>query len=602
MRFLSAFASLLSMGLHLSATHAFVIPPGEKFNLEGRAAATDKLVFCHFMIGIVADRTSAADFDADMQRAKSLGIDAFALNIGVDGYTDQQLGYAYQSAANNGMKVFISFDFNWYSASSGASAVGAKIAQYASLPAQLFIGSAAFASSFAGDGVDVATIRSTAGRDVFWAPNFHPGQGDFSQVQAALNWMAWPNNGNNKAPDASGNISVIAGDQSYISALGGKPLIAPASGWFSTHFGPEVSYSKNWVFPGDLLWYNRWVEILAEKPQYIEIITWNDYGESHYIGPLSSPHNDDGNSKWVNDMPHNGWLDMAKPFIAAWKAGASTPTITSDQIIYWYRVAPRDLNCDATDTTMQPANNASGNYFEGRPSGWQSMEDAVFIVPMLTSAGTIVVNSGGNEYIYNAPAGASAFQVPMGVGSQYFELRRNGASVMSATSLRQILNECPCGIYNFNAYVGTVPEGTRDVLAPAGLTQLTSGLKVACAASPSLATTPPATTAATATSTIGGGTSGPTSTSTASGTSKTTTTTSATKTTTTTTTTKGTTTTTSTSSAASSTTTLAPVDCTGVVTWSATTSFDGGSIVQYKGIEYKAQWINYDEPPDQGVK
>lgn len=49
-----------------------------------------------------------------MQRAKALGIDALALNIGVDPYTDTQLGYAYESAANNDMKVFISFDFNWY--------------------------------------------------------------------------------------------------------------------------------------------------------------------------------------------------------------------------------------------------------------------------------------------------------------------------------------------------------------------------------------------------------------------------------------------------------------------------------------------------------
>ena len=46
-----------------------------------------------------------------MKRAKAAGIDAFALNIGTDPYTDQQLGFAYQSAANNGMKVFISFDF-----------------------------------------------------------------------------------------------------------------------------------------------------------------------------------------------------------------------------------------------------------------------------------------------------------------------------------------------------------------------------------------------------------------------------------------------------------------------------------------------------------
>ena len=75
-----------------------------------------------------------------------------------------------------------------------------------------------------------------------------------------------------------------------------------ASPWFSTHYGPEVSYSKNWIFPADLLWYNRWAEILDLAPQYVEIITWNDYGESHYIGPLSSPHVDDGGSKWVNDM------------------------------------------------------------------------------------------------------------------------------------------------------------------------------------------------------------------------------------------------------------------------------------------------------------
>ncbi|KAF8305793.1 glycoside hydrolase family 71 protein [Clavulina sp. PMI_390] len=507
MRLLSSVANLLAVGLRLSTANAFAVPPGDDFNLEERAFANERLVFCHFMIGIVADRTSASDYDADMRRAKSMGIDAFALNIGTDTYTDQQLGFAYQSAAKNGMKVFISFDFNWYNPVTNASAVGAKIAQYASQPAQLRIGSSVFASSFSGDGVNVTTIRENAGVPLFWAPNFHPGQGDFTQVQAALNWMAWPNNGYNKAPDASGNISVIAGDESYITALNGKPLVAPASGWFSTHYGAEVPYSKNWVFPGDLLWYNRWVEILQEQPQYVEIITWNDYGESHYVGPLSSPHNDDGNSKWVNDMPHNGWLDMAKPFIAAWKVGSCSPIITSDQIVYWYRVAPSTVNCDATDTTMKPADNSSGNYFEGRPSGWQTMQDAVFVVPLLTHAGTIVVKSGGNEYIYHAPAGASAFQVPMGFGSQHFELQRNGATVMSATSLREILDACPCGLYNFNAYVGTVPEGPRDVLGPDSLTQLTNGLNVSCAATPSLASTPPATTTATFTSTIGGGTS-----------------------------------------------------------------------------------------------
>ena len=143
--------------------------------------------------------------------------------------------------------------------------------------------------------------------------------------------------------------------------------------------------------------------------------------------------------------PHDGFLTMAKPFIDAWKAGEDTPTITSDEITYWYRVAPRDINCDATDTTMQPANNASGNYFMGRPNGWETMTDSVFVVALLTAPGEIIVNSGGNEYIYNAPVGASAFEVPMGIGSQYFALQRSGSIVISATSLREIKNECPCG-------------------------------------------------------------------------------------------------------------------------------------------------------------
>jgi hypothetical protein len=127
-----------------------------------------------------------------MQRAKALGIDAFALNIGVDSFTDTQLGYAYTSAANNGMKVFISFDFNWYSPSSGASAVGAMIAKYGVLPAQLIVDNKVFASSFSGDGLDVAAMRTAAaGVEVFFVPNFHPGQSDFSQldIDGAFNWV-----------------------------------------------------------------------------------------------------------------------------------------------------------------------------------------------------------------------------------------------------------------------------------------------------------------------------------------------------------------------------------------------------------------------------
>ncbi|KAJ7134075.1 putative alpha-1,3-glucanase/mutanase [Mycena crocata] len=476
------------------------LPHVDSNHFAQRQANSSKLVFCHFMIGVVSNRMNASAYDDDMKRAKALGIDAFALNIGVDTYTDQQLGFAYQSAAANGMKVFISFDFNWYSTAQGA-AVGAKIKQYASLPAQLFVGGKVFASSFAGDGVDVGALRAAAGREVYWAPNFHPGQGDFNAVDGALNWVGWQSNGNNKAPSGGATVSVDSGDKAYMAKLGSKGYIAPASPWFSTHFGPEVSYSKNWVFPGELSWYLRWVQILALKPTFVEVVTWNDYGESHYIGPLSSPHTDDGSSKLVNDMPHGGWMDMAKPFIAAYKAGSPsvTPYITSDQLVYWYRPTPKSINCDATDTTIQPASNASGNYFQGRPNGWESLSDSVFVVSLLTAPGVVTVNSGATEYTFNAPAGASAFAVPFELGAQRFALGRGGKEVLGAVSLKTIEDKCPCGLYNFNAYVGTVPPAPRDVLQSEGLAQFGTGLKTVCAASPSLPVSAPAYTPATTT-------------------------------------------------------------------------------------------------------
>jgi hypothetical protein len=256
-----------------------------------------------------------------MKRAKSVGIDAFALNIGVDAHTDVQLQLAYNSAANNDMKVFISFDFNWWDVEQAVQ-VGQKVTQYASRPAQLLVDDKVFVSSFGGDGLNVTALREAVGRPIFFAPNFHPSYGtDLSQVDGLLNWMAWPSNGKNKAPTPGNSISVAGGDQIYINALSGKAYIArkypfrfqssndplshsitAVSPWFFTHFGPEVSYSKNWNFPSDLLWFDRWNEVLVLKPRFIEILTWNDFGECHYTGPLKSPHTDNGASKWVNDM------------------------------------------------------------------------------------------------------------------------------------------------------------------------------------------------------------------------------------------------------------------------------------------------------------
>lgn len=175
---------------------------------------------------------------------------------------------------------------------------------------------------------------------------------------------------------------------------------------------------------------------------------------------------------------------MAKPFIAAYKAGASSPNefVTEEKLIYWYRPTKRDVDCDETDTTMNGSpNNSSGNFFAGRPNGWESMQDEVFVVSLLKSAAQVHVQSGDQSRSFHAPAGVSSYTVPMGVGKQRFAVTRDGQTVLSGTSLKDIEDSCVCGIYNFNAYVGTLPApSTIDRLQPAGLAMLSQGLKVAC--------------------------------------------------------------------------------------------------------------------------
>ncbi|KAE8334363.1 glycosyl hydrolase family 71-domain-containing protein [Aspergillus arachidicola] len=160
-------------------------------------------------IGITSNRQSAAD-------------------IGVDSYVDTQLDLAYESAAQNDMKVVLSFDFNWYHTEQ-ISAVGAKINQYSNRPARLMVDNKIIASYFGGDGLDLTALHSATGGDIFFAPNFHPSIGDFDSIQGALNWMAWDNTSKNQASALEYNVTVTHGDKAYVDALKGKSYIARRS-------------------------------------------------------------------------------------------------------------------------------------------------------------------------------------------------------------------------------------------------------------------------------------------------------------------------------------------------------------------------------------
>ena len=67
-------------------------------------------------------------------------------------------------------------------------------------------------------------------------------------------------------------------DASYVQFLGNNQsrYMMPVSPWFYTNL-PQ--YDKNWMWKSEDTWYDRWIQVLTVQPEYVQIISWNDFGE-----------------------------------------------------------------------------------------------------------------------------------------------------------------------------------------------------------------------------------------------------------------------------------------------------------------------------------
>lgn len=124
-----------------------------------------------------------------MRLAKSKEITGFALNIGVDPYSQAQLDLAYAAANVVDFDLFISFDFNWYK-TSDVSGVATMFKRYASNPKQLKVDGKPFVSTFIGDGFDWAEVEKEMGMEIYSMPFYQPSQAtaDTSSLSGLFSW------------------------------------------------------------------------------------------------------------------------------------------------------------------------------------------------------------------------------------------------------------------------------------------------------------------------------------------------------------------------------------------------------------------------------
>lgn len=431
--FSCSLARSLHDSLHLAKRDHSAIANRSLFNGEDPTEltkrGTPKYVFMHHIVGNTYPYTSQ-DWKNDIQQIQAMGVDAIALNFGSDSWELTQIASAYAAAKALGtnFKLFLSFDFTAMGCS--LSNVVNIVNTYANHPNQFKFNGKTMISSYEGACLGNSGWQSLKSQTNGYTMPFISGlEGKFNQWPAMDSWYcwgcAWP----------QGNYPKNTGDdQYYISQLGAR-YAATISVWMYTHF----SY-KNWYLRGDdWLINSRWDELIAMRNQltFVEMITWNDYGESDYFGPVKGAQ--PAGTTWATGFPHSAWSQMSQYYITAFKTG-SYPAITKDVIYFWAR--PHPASATASHDPLP------------RPSGYNWSSDNMWAAVFATSKATVTLQCGSSSSTFTVNPGVNLLKIPLAAGKMTVKMVRNGQTIINQTPQDFNFVTNPA-LYNYNAWVGS---------------------------------------------------------------------------------------------------------------------------------------------------
>jgi glucan endo-1,3-alpha-glucosidase len=165
-----------------------------------------------------------------------------------------------------------------------------------------------------------------------------------------------------------------------------------------------------------------WMDAINRtRPEWVEIITWNDFIEGTYVSPIDDPAryphaNDLGASRAPADTPHffhshAGAYQLLRFFIAWYKTGQQ-PAILNDQVFWAYR--------SQLVTTAAARTRLAGIRLHG------PMQDKLYITANLSAAAELEVRMGGRMERIRLAAGSHDVSLPLQPGPPpHFELRRS---------------------------------------------------------------------------------------------------------------------------------------------------------------------------------
>ena len=436
-------------------------------------------VFAHYMVtnqDYVADdghneEAKIAGYEREIQQAQSLGIDGFALNVGGwlrETYYIRYTGEIFEAALrlHSGFKLMFSADM---CCGNGVADVEDMMRRFAGNPRYrdiYFQREGQFVlTTFAGDKLgtagwqgirsDLATganqstaIEPTALPQVagppsngplsiflvaafFWggelprAPAVEEGVKQWrSTLDGAFYW------GIAGVPNAGGDLDQLPSSAAYAAALhsAGKLYMAPVCLQF---WGANAN--RYYEYSGGAGMGAMWKQAIeTTHPEWVEIITWNDFIEGTYVSPIDDPNRyPQANSLAGTGVPsgtqgyfhsHGGVDGLLQYYIRWYKTGVQ-PTIDCDRIFTFYRTQSKD-----TAAGKPPVRHQYG-----------PVADRIYVTALLRAPATLEVIFGAKTTRIALPAGLTDTGVPFGKGDKpAFRLRRANHLILSGEGADRI--------------------------------------------------------------------------------------------------------------------------------------------------------------------
>jgi glucan endo-1,3-alpha-glucosidase len=417
---------------------------------------------------------SADEAVQDVIDAKAVGFDAFALNTHdiTDPWALQALGFLFDAADQNGFKLFMSFDMSWKTIS--ASQIPPFLLNYISRPSYYTISGRPLVSTYQGGFISNSDWLSgfkqpltAQGINPYFIPNFGDWSGwpnnffsTYTVADGAFDWeSAWPatNTGVSNVTDsddqnllqqarATGKVYLMRKSLfntlflDYSITNANETLATALSSFQFKYLGTGQDYYRI----GEVNLPERFGQILDLQPDLVELITWNDAGEGHYIGNFFQDQiNGTTIGDYANGFDHTGWQQLVSPFIKAYKSGTATsisqilPPGSAPVGSLWYRTLLTSASCSSTIDNNEQAQNT------------------VNFAVLLPSSGYTIQVYSNNGLIgnYTGTAGLNYRAVPgLSVGGgQFIQIVNSAGSVVaSATGTKQVTAQSSNATCNWN--------------------------------------------------------------------------------------------------------------------------------------------------------